>query len=106
MWGFFHIYFTEIQLIYNVVLVSAIQQSDSEMHMCVYAYIYIYIYIYVCIHSFSCSFPLWFITGCKVLEKMDSLSIFPLYKDILSLLVDIGVRLLLNEGVWFRKKNA
>ena len=37
---------------------------------------------------------------------MDSLSIFPLYKDILSLLVDIGVRLLLNEGVWFRKKNA
>ena len=84
------------------MLVSAIQQSDSEMHMCVY----MHIYIYVCIHSFSCSFPLWFITGCKVLEKMDSLSIFPLYKDILSLLVDIGVRLLLNEGVWFRKKNA
>ena len=40
------------QLIYNVVLISGIQQSDSHI------YIYIYIYIYTHIYSFSDSFPL------------------------------------------------
>ena len=39
----------EVYLIYNVGLVSGIQLSDSVVH----------IYTY----SFSCSFPLWFITG-------------------------------------------
>ena len=38
--------FIEVYLIYNV-LISAIQQSDSVVH----------------IYSFSYSFPLWFITG-------------------------------------------
>ena len=37
----------EIQLIYNVVLISAVQQSDSVIH----------------IYLFLCSFPLWFIVG-------------------------------------------
>ena len=41
-------FFIEIQLIYNVVLISAVQQSDSF------------------IYSFSSSFPLWFITGCGI----------------------------------------
>ena len=40
-------YFVEIQLIYNILLISDVQQSNSV------------IYIY----SFSYSFPLWFITG-------------------------------------------
>ena len=34
-------YFIEVQLIYNIVLVSGVQQSDSV----IYVYIYIYIYI-------------------------------------------------------------
>ena len=41
----FNYFFIEIQLIYNVVLISAVQQSDSV------------------IHSFSYSFPLWPIVG-------------------------------------------
>ena len=41
---------TFLELIYNVVLISAVQQSDSVIH----------IYIYI---IFSYSFPLWFITG-------------------------------------------
>ena len=40
------IYFIEVLLTYNVVLISAVQQSDSVIH----------IYIY----SFSYCFPLWF----------------------------------------------
>ena len=49
----FSFYFNliEVQLIYNVVLISAVQQCDSVIH--------IYIYIY----SFLYSFPLWFIPG-------------------------------------------
>ena len=54
-------FFIEIQLIYNVVLISDVQESDS-----VYIYIYnIYtIHMYICIHvyvhiySFLDSFPL------------------------------------------------
>ena len=49
---FFLMHFVELQLIYNVVLVSDIQQNDSV----------IYIYVYTYIYPFSYSFPLWFIT--------------------------------------------
>ena len=42
-------FFIEVWLIYNVVLISAVQQSDSVIH--------------IYIHSFLYSFPLWFITG-------------------------------------------
>ena len=38
-------FLTEVCLIYDGVLVSGIQQSDSVMHMCVYMYICIYVYI-------------------------------------------------------------
>ena len=41
--------FTEVQLIYNVVLISAVQQSDSVIH------------IYIIFLKYS--FPLWFIIG-------------------------------------------
>ena len=40
-------FLTDIWLIYNVVLVSAVQQSDSFIYMCIYIYIYIYIYIHI-----------------------------------------------------------
>ena len=36
-------FFSEVELIYNVLLVSGVQQSDSVMHI-------IYIYMYNCIH--------------------------------------------------------
>ena len=36
----------EVELVYNVVLISAVQQNESVIHMYV-----------------SYSFPLWFITG-------------------------------------------
>ena len=39
-------YFIEVYLIYNVVLISIIQQSDSFIHI-LYIYIYIHIYIYI-----------------------------------------------------------
>ena len=37
----------EIWLIYNVVLVSGIWQSDSDIYMCVCVYTYVCIYIYM-----------------------------------------------------------
>ena len=43
------LFFIEVELIYNVVPVSAVQESDSVVHT------HIYIYLH--------SFPLWFITG-------------------------------------------
>ena len=45
----FSFFLIEVQLIYSVVLISAVQQSDSV--------------IYTYIHSFLYSFPLWFISG-------------------------------------------
>ena len=45
-----------------VVLISAVQQSDSVyIYVCVCVCVCIYIYIYI--YSFSYSFPLWFIPG-------------------------------------------
>ena len=41
----------EVQLIYNVVLLSALQQSDSVTHMHVYMYI-VCVSVCVCAHSF------------------------------------------------------
>ena len=48
---FFKNYFTEVQLIYNIVLTSDIQQSDSLIHMRVHTHIYIHTYILF--HIFS-----------------------------------------------------
>ena len=41
----------EVQLIYNVVPISAVQKNDPDICVCIHVYIYIYIYIYT--HSFS-----------------------------------------------------
>ena len=35
--GFF---FSKVELIYNIVLVLGVQQSDSVIHICVYVYIF------------------------------------------------------------------
>ena len=35
-----------VQLLYNVVLVSAAQQCESAIYICMCVYIYIYIYIH------------------------------------------------------------
>ena len=48
----FKMYFIEVQLIYNVVLISAEQHSDSVLYMYT--------------HSSSYSFPLQFISGYRV----------------------------------------
>ena len=45
-------FFIEVQLIYIVVLVSGVQQSDSVIH--IHTYIYIYIYIHIYIHIYIC----------------------------------------------------
>ena len=52
LFGCLKIFFIEVQLIYNVLLIFAIQQSDSVIRM------YVYIYKF-----FKYFFPLWFITG-------------------------------------------
>ena len=50
----------EVQLIYNVVLVSGVQQSDSVLYIYIHTHIHICIHtcICICICSFSDSFPL------------------------------------------------
>ena len=45
-------FFIEVELIYNVMLVSGIQHGDSDIHMCVCIYIYIYIYVYIYIYIY------------------------------------------------------
>ena len=40
----FCFFFYKVQLIYNVVLISGIQQSDSFIYMCVYINIYIHMH--------------------------------------------------------------
>ena len=60
-------------MIYNIVLITAVQKSDSVIHIIyiyiythiyIHTYIYIHIHIYIYIHnSFKYSFPLWFIIG-------------------------------------------
>ena len=42
---FFNLFFIEVKLSYNVLLNTAVQQSDSYTYVCIYIYIYIHIYI-------------------------------------------------------------
>ena len=44
---------TEVQLIYNVLLVAGIQQSDSDINICIQNIIYSYILFFICMHTFS-----------------------------------------------------
>ena len=49
---FFELIFIRVQLIYNVVLVSSVQQSESVIHIYTYQ---LYIYIYSLLDSFPLS---------------------------------------------------
>ena len=42
----FKIYFMEVQLIYNVVLISAVQQSDSVTHIYIFLFVFFSIMVY------------------------------------------------------------
>ena len=50
--------FIGLELLYTVVLVSAVQQYESVTCVCVCVYIYIYIYIYTHTSSFLDFFPI------------------------------------------------
>ena len=51
----FYFIFIDVQLIYNTVLVSGIQQNDLAMHIFIYIYIYAYIYIIIFFSIMGCS---------------------------------------------------
>ena len=57
LWFYFFfpkIYFIEVSLFYSVVLISAVQKSDSVIHVyiyCVYSVIHVYISVYICVYS-------------------------------------------------------
>ena len=38
--------FIEVYLVYNIVLVSGVQQNESDIYMYIYIYAYIYAHIY------------------------------------------------------------
>ena len=70
-----YLFFIDIQLIYNVVLISVIHT-------------YTYIHTYIHIHSFSYSFPLWLIINLKII-----LSIIYLFLAVLGLHCCVGFSL-------------
>ena len=76
LFSLFFFNFTEVQLIYNIVLISTVQQIDSAIQ----------------IYTFPYSFPLWFIPGYwiqfPVLCSRTILFIHPIYiKKSLHLLI-------------------
>ena len=52
------IYLFGVELIYNGVLVSGVQHSDSVLYVCVCSHICIYTHVYISIYSFSDSVPI------------------------------------------------
>ena len=48
--------FFEVELIYNIVLVSGVQHSNSDVCVCTYMYIQVCVYIYV--HSGVCVYSI------------------------------------------------
>ena len=42
---FFNFFFIEVELIYNIMLVSGVQQSDSDIYICICVCVCVYIYI-------------------------------------------------------------
>ena len=75
----------EVFLIFNIVLTSAIQQSDSVIHIPI---------------LFSCFFPLWFITGYwiefPVLYSRTSLFIHPICNSLHLLIPNLEGSVLYN----------
>ena len=71
------------------MLISTVEQSDSVIHMC--------------IHSFVCSFSLWFITGCfiefSVLYSRTLLFTHSIYNSLLSTASVLNTAVILAQ--WF-----
>ena len=75
------------------MLISAVQQSDSVIYMCVYTH------IQTRIHSFSYSFPLWVIVECRTwFSVLCSRTLLFIYSVCNSL------HLLIPQTHWFLKK--
>ena len=53
---FFKIFFIKLYLIYDVVPISAVSQSDSVIYMCVYICVCVHRYMYT--HSFKILFSI------------------------------------------------
>ena len=47
IYGISFLHFIEVQLIYNVVLLSAVLQSDSGIYMYIYIHIYMYMVVVI-----------------------------------------------------------
>ena len=78
--SFFFFNFIEICLIYNVVLIPVVKQSDLVIHMCVCVYIYIYFIIFFSImvyHRILNSFLCYTVGPC-CLSKNDFFNLSPL----------------------------
>ena len=66
-------FFIEVQLIYNVVLLSSVQHSDSVIviHTHTHIYIYIHIHIYIYTHIYVYFFRLFsLIDYYKILSRV------------------------------------
>ena len=56
----------DVQLIYNVILISATQQSDSVVYMYIYIFTFTHTHTYIYTHAntlFIIPFPLWLTIG-------------------------------------------
>ena len=63
-------------LIYNVVPISAVYQSDSVIYIYIYMYIYIYVYIYIHTHTHK------YIYMCIFFFVLSSVMVYPMWLDI------------------------
>ena len=46
------LFLIEVQLVYNVALVSAVQKSDSVIYIHTHTDIYMYVYMYTCVYIY------------------------------------------------------
>ena len=64
----FYLFFIEVQLIYNVVLVSGVRQSDSDIYIYIYIYIYMFLqnieYCSLCYMIGPCWLSIFYIVVC------------------------------------------
>ena len=89
---FFLVYFIDIQLIYNAVLITAVQQNDTVTHIYVCVYIYIYIHTFFFI-LFSIMVYHRVLNIVSVLYSITLLFSHPIYKS-LHLLTSTSILLL------------
>ena len=75
---YFSVYFIEVYLIYSGVLIFAVQQSDSVIH--IYTYVYIYTFLFI---SFSIMVYLGYWIQFLVLYNRTLFCIHSMYKSFL-----------------------